>query len=443
MLRKHNKILIGNQGDLKYKLLQWHHTFPEGGHSGRDLTLKRLKALFTWKGLNKDVRRYVRKCKICQAAKSETVAKPGMLQPLPVPSEVWTDVSMDFITGLPTSMGKNVIMVVVDRFSKGAHFIPLSHPFTAVSVAQAYLDGVFKLHGWPKSIVSDRDAVFLSSFWQGLFSLHGTDLLLSSAYHLETDGQTEIVNKCLETYLRCMCGGNEKDWCKWLPLAEWWYNTHFHTASQLTPYEIMYNQVPPLHLPYLAGESANVEVDRSMLRREQMIQVLRGHLLRAQDRMKSQINKHRTDRSFEVGDWVWLKLHPYKQQSVQVRRNQKLAMKFYGPFLVQARIGQVAYKLKFPSDVKIHNVFHVSLLKAYHGKVPFTVQTPEWFLEQSASDMVPQAILAHRSIKFQNVAQVQYLVQWKDVPEYEATWEVAADFVTKFPDFPPYTLKGV
>ena len=150
----------------------------------------------------------------------------------------------------------DTILVVVDRLSKYAHFIPFAHPFTAVQVAQGYLDNVFKLHGWPRSIVSDRDAVFISNFWQALFSIQGTQICFSSAYHPQSDGQTEVVNRCLEMYLRCMCGNEPRDWCKWLPLAEWWYNTYYHTTIQMTPHEVVYNQQPPHHLPYLLGNIA-------------------------------------------------------------------------------------------------------------------------------------------------------------------------------------------
>lgn len=160
---------------LKDMIMQWHHSSPEGGHGGRDQTSKRIKALFYWPGMTNEIRFFVRNCTICQAAKYDTSANPGLLQPLPVPEEVWVDISMDFITGLPKSNGKEVIFVVVDRLSKYAHFVPLSHPFSAVQVAQAYLDNIFKLHGWPRSIVSDRDSIFLSQFWKSLFTLHGTD----------------------------------------------------------------------------------------------------------------------------------------------------------------------------------------------------------------------------------------------------------------------------
>lgn len=138
--------------------------FFEGGYSGRDATTRRLKTFFSWKVLHKDVSSFVRNCVVCQASKYDPSTYPGLLQPLPIPQEVWSEVSMDFITGLPKSQGKEVIYVEVDRLSKYAHFFALHHPYSAVDVAQVYLDGVFKLHGWPKFIVSDRDPLFLGQF---------------------------------------------------------------------------------------------------------------------------------------------------------------------------------------------------------------------------------------------------------------------------------------
>jgi len=147
---------------------------------------------------------------------------------------------MDFIEVLPKSNGKLVILVVVDRLSKYAHFGSLAHPYKASTVAQLFMDTIFKLHGIPETIVSDRDPTFTSHFWQELFKLQGNHLNMSSAYHPQTDGQTKIINKCLETYLRCFASAQPVHWVRWIPLAEWWYNTSYHSTSKMTPYEAMY-----------------------------------------------------------------------------------------------------------------------------------------------------------------------------------------------------------
>lgn len=175
-----------------------------GGHSGVAATTQRLSSIFFWKGMRRHIRAYIRDCDICLRNKTETVASPGLLQPLPIPEYAFKDISMDFISGLPRSEGKDTILVIVDRLTKYGHFVALSHPYTAPQVAHLFLDHVLKLHGMPSSIVTDWDPLFLSSFWKELFKLQGVTLHYSSAYHPQTDGQTEVLNHCLEGYLRCM-----------------------------------------------------------------------------------------------------------------------------------------------------------------------------------------------------------------------------------------------
>ena len=166
---------------------------------------------------------------------------------------------MDFIIGLPKSEGRSVIMVVVDRLTKYAHFCSLSHPFKASTFSTAFMETIQNLHGNSKIIVSDRDPIFTGNFWTKLFSCLGTQLAHSSSYHPQSEGQTNIVNKCLEGYLRCYVSNKKAQWVKWLPLAEWWYNTSFHTAAKMTPFMELYGYYP-LSITSSLRENSKVQV---------------------------------------------------------------------------------------------------------------------------------------------------------------------------------------
>ena len=186
--------------------------------------------------MKSDLKKFVKNCDVCQRIKSETSSPAGLLQPLSIPTTPWTDVSLDFVEGVPKSQGFEVILVVVDQLTKYAYFVPVSHPYTAAKIASLYMSHIFKLHGMPASIVSDRDATFTSLFWFELFRLQGIDLAMSIGYHPQSDGQTKIVNKSLEQYLRAFSSDRPHHWAEWLPLAEFWFNTSFHTSLKLTPF---------------------------------------------------------------------------------------------------------------------------------------------------------------------------------------------------------------
>lgn len=192
--------------------MQEYHATPLGGHSGLQPTLARLAASFSWPGMYTTTKEYIKECKECQYNKYQPKKKQGLLQPLPCPDKAWEDVSMDFITGLPSSSGYSFIWVIVDRLTKYAHFVGLPTKFTAQALANRFSTEICRLHGIPRSIVSDRDKVFISKFWRELFRVHGTRLRFSTSYHPETDGQTEVVNRGLETYLRCFAGEQPKSW---------------------------------------------------------------------------------------------------------------------------------------------------------------------------------------------------------------------------------------
>jgi len=206
------------------------HSSLVGGHTGIAKTTSRICSQFYWPKMYQDIKSFIKSCRICQQAKTETTLPTGLLQPLPIPAQVWDDIAMDFINGLPPSQGFTIIMVIIDRLSKFAHFIPLNSDVNSKKVAEVFIQNVVKLHGIPKSIVSNRDKVFISSFWQQLWKMQGTTLAMSSAYHPQMDGQSEVLNKILEMYLRCFSFDNPKQWSKFLLWAQYWYNTSHHDS---------------------------------------------------------------------------------------------------------------------------------------------------------------------------------------------------------------------
>jgi hypothetical protein len=211
-------------------------------------------------------------------------------------------ISMDFIAGLPKSENKSVIMVIVDSLSKYAHFFSLQHPFTTSTVAQIFMDNIFKLHGMPNSIFYDRDPTFTNNFWQEFFKLHGTQLYLRTAHHPQTDGQIEFVNKCLETYLRCFSSERKHRWAQWLPLVEWWYNTYYHTTTHMTPFEALYGQNPPSILSYMPMVLKVQEVEKNITFREDILHALKYNLFMAKNRMNKQADQGRSECQFDEGD---------------------------------------------------------------------------------------------------------------------------------------------
>ncbi|XP_026383778.1 uncharacterized protein LOC113279293 [Papaver somniferum] len=367
------RLYVGSSSTTKSKILNSLHCSAVGGHSGMQATYIRAKSYFFWPGMKKDILLYVSTCDVCQRNKGEHTFPSGLLQPLPIPDHVWQHISMDFIEGLPMSERKSVILVVVDRLTKYNHFIGLHHPYTASSVAREFISHVFKLHGLPSSIVSDRDKIFASNFWKDLFSALGTQLHLNTAYHPQTDGQTERVNSCLESYLRCVCGYQPKKWYLWLPLAEWWCNTNYHTSLKMCPFQDLC--------------STKISRENEVFAADQK----------------------RTDRVFSVGDKVYLKLQPYRQAFVALRRNLKLAAKYYGPFELKQHIGTT----HIPSPA-----------------LP-VLDTDRQFL------VIPAAALDSRTIMRNGVSVPQLLIQWTNSSTTEATWEDAKHIAHHFPKFHP------
>lgn len=430
-VRYKGRLVLPRSSDWIPKLFQEMHGGVIGGHGGVQKTYHRIASEFFWIGMRRDIAKMVSECGICQQNKYSTLTPAGLLQPLDLQARVWEDLTMDFIEGLPKSTGYSVILVVVDRLSKSAHFIPLKHPFTAASVATVFIREIVRLHGIPQSIISDRDRVFVSHFWRELFKYQGTLLKRSTAYHPQTDGQTEVVNRSVETYLRCFASTRPKEWVKWLPWAEYWYNTSFHSAIGMTPFKVLYGRDPPSLVSYTRGTAVTLEVDGYLRDRDAILAELRRQLLRAQQIMKERADGKRRDVTYEVGEMVYLKLRPYRQTSVARRGNQKLAPRLNGPFEILERIGQVAYRLKLPPTSTVHPVFHVSQLKRVIGDQVPTRDLPADFAEEAAAVFLPAEVIGTRDIG----GQREVLIKWVGLPASEATWEAYDRIRQQFPDF--------
>uniref|UniRef100_A0A2N9H1M6 Integrase catalytic domain-containing protein n=1 Tax=Fagus sylvatica TaxID=28930 RepID=A0A2N9H1M6_FAGSY len=226
------------------------HAGGLAGHFGRDKTIEEVERQFYWPSLKRDVAKIVGQCRTCQLAKHRK-QNTGLYTPLPVPDRPWQDVSMDFVLGLPRTFRKHdSILVVIDRFSKMAHFIPCSKTSDASKIAKLYFDEIVKLYGLPKTIVSDRDVRFMSYFWKTLWHLVGTKLKFSTAFHPQTDGQTEVVNRSLGNLLRCLVGEANRNWDLILPTAQLAYNSSANRTIGISPFEVVHGYPPrkPLDL---------------------------------------------------------------------------------------------------------------------------------------------------------------------------------------------------
>ncbi|GAU31589.1 hypothetical protein TSUD_54120 [Trifolium subterraneum] len=298
-------------------------------------------------------------------------------------------------------------------------------------VADLFAKMVCKLLGIPKSIVSDRDPIFLSNFWKELFRLNGTKLRMSTAYHPQSDGQTEVVNKILQQYLRCFVHDKRKLWSQFLHWAEWHYNTTLHTSTGLSPYQVVYGRAPPTLNDYIPGTSKLQAVDAIMNDREAVLELLKNKLLKAQTVMKY-ADQRRIPHQFNVGDSVFVKLRPYRQNSVLGRRFHKLSKRYYGPFKLIRAIGDVAFELELPSTSRIHPVFHVSQLKPYFSDTEVSLNLPSDTIDNQPC-ITPKVILDWRMTEEDE--QLEVLVQWEGLLPEDSTWDNYQELQNAYPVF--------
>jgi hypothetical protein len=342
-----------------------------------------LKQRFWWTKMKIEIARYVAKCDICQQVKAVHLKSAGPLQPLPIPTWKWEDISMDFIVGLPkTSRGYDSILVIMDRLTKLAHFLPVNKSNSVLAHAKLYIARILSLHGVPKTIVSNRGPQFVAKFWTELHKSLGTKLIHSLAYHPQTSGQTERVNQILEDMLRACVLTYSVQWDECLPLAEFSYNNSYQESIKMAPFEALYGRRcrTPLNWPE-PGEKYFFWPDL-VKEAEEKVRAIQRNLQVAQSRQKSYADRRRRSLIFHVGDHVYLKVSPTKGVT-RFGVKGKLAPRYVGPFQVLERCGLVAYKVQLPENLSaVHNVFHVSQLKK-------CLRVPERVVEVSDVNLEP------------------------------------------------------
>ena len=411
-----NRLWIPANKALRARLLHDHHNAPVAGHPGRAKTFELLARRYYWPRLLSDVSRWIRNCHTCRRSRDTRDRLHGYLKPLPVPLRPWTDISVDFVTGLERSRSYDAIMVVVDRLSKMRHFIPCRAECSAAAAANLFVNHVWKLHGLPSSVVSDRGPQFVSRFWRYLARRLMIQANLSTAYHPQSDGQTERLNAILEQYLRSYVTYLQDDWADWLALAEFATNNHVSSTTGISPFFAVYGTNPRLDFgpPEPTPDRPSADAESFASRMEHIHAHLRAEMSFAQETYAEAANVHRSPApSYKPGDFVWVNSKNIRT----LRPRKKLDWKYLGPFKVLESVGTHAYRLDLPPRMRYHPVFHVNLLRpASNDPVPGQVQPPPPPIEVDNHDEWQVEDILDRTAD-----NSRFLVQW--VGYEEPTWE--------------------
>jgi hypothetical protein len=420
-------LVIPDSADLRKQCLQELHDVPYSGHVGVNKTYRSVSRLYWWPTLRRDVKTYVKSCPACQHNKASNQKPAGLLQPLQIPDRRWQSVSLDFITQLPkTKSGHTAIMVFVDRFSKMVHFVPTVTKVKAEQCTRLFVHHIFRLHGVPRELVSDRDTRFTSHFWAEVMARIGSKRCMSTAFHPQSDGQTERANRVLEDMIRHYVSIEQDDWDECLDAVEFAVNNSYQESIQNTPFMLNYGQHPltpaSVDVDFKAPRAASFTRDL-----QEALALAKRCLQEAQNRQKVYADQKRRDATFTAGDRVLLNTRHLRVKApdgkkASGKRMKKLMPKWIGPFKVLKRVGAVAYELEVPPSMKMHDVFHVSLLKPYH--TDGTVQPPPvTVMLDGEQEFEVERILLHELVRKGKRKSYRYLVKWKGFSAEHNTWE--------------------
>jgi transposase InsO family protein len=442
-----DRLYVPDHEELKAELLRRYHESPVAGHPGRARTYDLLSRNYFWPGMLTYVERWVRNCHTCRRSNPSRNAYQGVLKPLPIPERAWRDISMDFITHLPLSQGYDAVLVIVDRLTKMRHLIPCKATCNSEETARLYLHHVWKLHGLPSTIISDRGPQFVSQFWKYLNRQLRIKSLLSTAAHPQTDGQTERFNAVLEQYLRSYVSYLQDDWSTWLPLAEFAANSWKSETTSMSPFFANYGFHPRMgfepDVP-AATTAATRDAEGFTLKMRQITEHLRAESAAAQARYENQANRRRHPaRTYRPGELVWLDARNLRT----LRPQKKLDWKNIGPLEVLEAVSPHAYKLKLPPAMRTHPVFHVNLLRPA-GTDPQPGQRlalPPPVEIDGAEEFEVQEILNSRwERRGRGSPKLRYTVRWtgydnptEEPAEYlENAQQIIANYHRRYPDRP-------
>lgn len=421
----HTRLCIPKDTDARALLLHDAHDSPIAGHLGFEKTYENMRRTFYWPRMARDVKAYIASCEQCQRSKPLLQRTPGLFKPLAVPSQRWDTISMDFIGPLPeTPRGRNSITVFVDKLSKQVHFCPSHTTDKASDVARTFFDQVFRLHGMPRTIVSDRDSRFTGNFWRSLMKLMGTQLNLSTAFHPQSDGQTERANRTLEEMLRSYVSYKQNDWDLFLPALEFAYNNSVNPSTGFTPFFLNHGHDPIVPSALLKPPETSAPAVSDFVSAQSLaLAQAKDAIIAAQDRQKLQADKSRRPAPFKVGDKVLLSTEHISVAAHRHRPSKKLEPQVVGPFKIIAKHNDNAFELELPPTMKQYPVFNADLLRPFQ-------ESPSEFGHRTAPRPPPEIIDGEEEWEVEEILDYKlfgrtpkWLVKWKGFPDDDATWE--------------------